>query len=180
MKLSSNLRIGLIICLSATVSSLKGGDPPPLPADMPFAEYRNMVVFTAENTFQQYENFNRMLYLILQGIAVTLSALVPILLNAQAFNNKKKKNVVTILSILVALSVGLTTVINPKEQSIVYGLAKIKLRNNNVEFETRKGVYEKLDSAADRENTYRYISEGIMSNASRGIIDALPDSFSGK
>jgi hypothetical protein len=154
---------------------MASGDLPKPKSKMTFEEYNSNVVAESIDIFESREQSYRTIYLTLQVIAVIFSALIPVLVNSIS-DEIKKKRLITILSICVILAIGSTNVFKFKEQSTIYGTASIKLRKNLIDYESDRGLYEKITADSVKLKTYRYLSEDIIYNARAGLIEALPNS----
>lgn len=149
-----------------------GGLPMPK-ANMNFDEYNKYVMYESQKIYEEREQMYRTFHLLFQTVAVIFSALIPILLNSIS-NEKRKKRIITFLSIFIVIAVGASNVFNFKYQSTLYGTASIKLRKNYIEYDTDTGVYEKINNDTIKLKTYKSISENILYNTRIGLIEAMP------
>jgi len=165
----------IIIAISLTsIAFASGGLPKPI-AKMTFEEYNKYVMYESIETFESREQMYRGFHMFFQIITVIFSALIPVLLNS-INDEKKRKKIITTLSICIIIAIGSSSVFKFKEQSTIYGTASIKLRKNLIEFEADKGQYINIkNDSLEKLKTYKYLSEGIIFNARKGLIEVLPD-----
>lgn len=146
-----------------------------LKKDMSYEEYSS-VVDGYINAYYSRTELYRSLHLIFQVIAVVLSASIPIMLNANILKEIRKKGIITIMSLIVAVVIGTSGVFKFGEQSLIYSNGRILLNRNLLDYETSRGLYEKIkDDSISKLNTYKYTAETIRDETERGILAKMPD-----
>jgi hypothetical protein len=165
-----------ILILNSNFGESSGGIPPPVPK-MTFEEYNGYVVNVTQILYENRGQMYRGFHLLCQVIIVVFSALIPILLNA-SFDEVRKKKISTILSILIAIAVGVSSIFKFNDQSTLYSTAAIKLRKNFIDFDTDRGIYANAENENVKLNIYKYEAEEIFSNTSLGLIENLSPSAS--
>jgi len=162
-----------LILISLCAHLLASGIKNKVKTQMTFEEYIVKVEGTA-TTFESREQFYRFFHLFFQVIAVVSSASIPILLNAH-IEEKRKKRIITILSLSIVITVSSSGVFKFREQSDIYGEGAILLRENIRDYATDMGAYKELkNDSILKTKTYRYLADKVITDTRRGIKAQLP------
>ncbi|MBK7465761.1 MAG: DUF4231 domain-containing protein [Saprospiraceae bacterium] len=116
-----------------------------------FSSHRDVQAYFDEriknkiNIYEKLAKKHKSYYLSSSSISIIFSTLIPILINLK-YDKVDTTLVATILSLIVAITVGLQELFQPKEHWRNYDKISATLRREEMLFSTNSGIYSEVDS----------------------------------